>query len=221
MASTIDTIVPPMAKASDNVTLANNSNQLIMDEEPFTPIQKFYDNCNIFITGGTGFLGKSKNQISCDAHLKPFMNWFGSSPVWPIYSFWNEFTYILIGLFPSVSLFRFTVLINKLLTACSSLDTIYLLVRNKKGKDVHSRIEDIFDDPVSMKFYTRLLHIMMTFILSIHFPWLLFFFSTKKNRWRRMGSLWITTYINIELFLFSCFWFALPIVSTHFRRFSI
>lgn len=60
MASTIDTVVPPMAKASDNVTLANNSNQLIMDEDPFTPIQKFYDNCNIFITGGTGFLGKSK-----------------------------------------------------------------------------------------------------------------------------------------------------------------
>lgn len=38
----------------------NNNNQLIMDEELFTPIQKFYDNCNIFITGGTGFLGKSK-----------------------------------------------------------------------------------------------------------------------------------------------------------------
>lgn len=77
----------------------NNNNQLIMDEDSFTPIQKFYDNCNIFITGGTGFLGK--------------------------------------------------MLINKLLTACSTIDTIYLLVRNKKGKDVHARVEDIFDDPVS------------------------------------------------------------------------
>lgn len=38
----------------------NNNNQLIIDEESFTPIQKFYDNCNIFITGGTGFLGKSE-----------------------------------------------------------------------------------------------------------------------------------------------------------------
>lgn len=36
------------------------TNQLIMDEESFTPIQKFYDNCNIFVTGGTGFLGKSE-----------------------------------------------------------------------------------------------------------------------------------------------------------------
>lgn len=57
-------VVPSMAKvtSNDNVTatLANNNNQLIMDEELFTPIQKFYDNCNIFITGGTGFLGKSK-----------------------------------------------------------------------------------------------------------------------------------------------------------------
>ncbi|XP_055317180.1 fatty acyl-CoA reductase wat-like [Sitodiplosis mosellana] len=99
-------VVPPLAKVNNNsstdsvttATLVNNNNQLIMDEELFTPIQKFYDNCNIFITGGTGFLGK--------------------------------------------------MLINKLLTSCSSIDTIYLLVRNKKGKDVHSRIEDIFDDPI-------------------------------------------------------------------------
>lgn len=41
-------------------------------------------------------------------------------------------------------------LINKLLTSCSTIDTIYLLVRNKKGKEVHSRVEDIFDDPVSI-----------------------------------------------------------------------
>lgn len=83
-----------------DASLINNNNQLVIDEESLTPIQKFYDNCNIFITGGTGFLGK--------------------------------------------------MLINKLLTACSSIDTIYLLVRNKKGKDVHSRVEDIFDDPVSI-----------------------------------------------------------------------
>lgn len=59
-----ETIIPPMAKATENIaaTLSNNNNQLIMDEELFTPIQKFYDNCNIFITGGTGFLGKSKSH---------------------------------------------------------------------------------------------------------------------------------------------------------------
>lgn len=52
--------------AGENITLANS--QLIMDEEPFTPIQKFYDNCNIFITGGTGFLGKSRWKIVTRTH---------------------------------------------------------------------------------------------------------------------------------------------------------
>lgn len=28
--------------------------------EELTPMQKFYDGTNVFITGGTGFLGKSK-----------------------------------------------------------------------------------------------------------------------------------------------------------------
>lgn len=40
--------------------LPNANNSIIMDEELLTPIQNFYENCNIFITGGTGFLGKSK-----------------------------------------------------------------------------------------------------------------------------------------------------------------
>jgi alcohol-forming fatty acyl-CoA reductase len=34
-----------------------------------------------------------------------------------------------------------------LLRKCD-VQTFYLLVRSKKGKDVHSRIEDIFDDPL-------------------------------------------------------------------------
>lgn len=43
--------------------LPNANNSIIMDEELLTPIQNFYENCNIFITGGTGFLGKSKYFI--------------------------------------------------------------------------------------------------------------------------------------------------------------
>lgn len=62
-----ETVAPPLAKAKASetitATLVNNNNQLIMDGELFTPIQKFYDNCNIFITGGTGFLGKSKYKL--------------------------------------------------------------------------------------------------------------------------------------------------------------
>lgn len=76
----------------------NRTCQPITDEK-LTPIQSFLSGSNIFITGGTGFLGK--------------------------------------------------MLINKLLTSCPSIDTIYLLIRNKKGKDVHTRVEDIFHDSVS------------------------------------------------------------------------
>ena len=41
------------------------------------------------------------------------------------------------------------VLVEKLLRSCPHLSNIYLLVRSKKGKDVASRIEALFDDPVS------------------------------------------------------------------------
>lgn len=65
-----------------------------------TPIQQFYKECNIFITGGTGFLGK--------------------------------------------------VLLNKILSSCPGIENIYLLVRSKRGKDVNSRVEEIFEDPVRL-----------------------------------------------------------------------
>jgi hypothetical protein len=42
-------------------------------------------------------------------------------------------------------------MMDKLLRTCD-IENIYLLIRSKKGKDVHSRIEEIFDDPVSLLF---------------------------------------------------------------------
>lgn len=70
--------------------------------EDLTPLREFYAGQHIFITGGTGFLGK--------------------------------------------------LLIDKLLRRCPGLGFIYLLVRPKKGKDVHQRAEELFDDPVSTDF---------------------------------------------------------------------
>lgn len=64
-----------------------------------TPVQEFYKNENILITGGTGFLGK--------------------------------------------------MLIEKLLRSCNDINAIYLLIRAKKGKNMHCRVEELFDDPVS------------------------------------------------------------------------
>ena len=68
--------------------------------EKLSPIQEFYNGQSIFITGGTGFMGK--------------------------------------------------LLIEKLLRTCPGVTSIYLLVRPKKGKDVHQRTEEIFDDTVSV-----------------------------------------------------------------------
>lgn len=68
--------------------------------EKLSPIQEFYYGQTIFITGGTGFMGK--------------------------------------------------LLIEKLLRTCPGVTSIYLLVRPKKGKDVHQRTEEIFDDAVSL-----------------------------------------------------------------------
>jgi thioester reductase-like protein len=46
------------------------------------------------------------------------------------------------------------VLIEKLLRSCPHLSNIYLLIRSKKGKDPETRLDDLFNDPVS----TPLLH---------------------------------------------------------------
>jgi alcohol-forming fatty acyl-CoA reductase len=42
------------------------------------------------------------------------------------------------------------VLIDKLLRTCPGIENIYLLIRKKKGKDIHTRIDELFDDPVMM-----------------------------------------------------------------------
>lgn len=46
------------------------------------------------------------------------------------------------------------VLIDKLLRTCPNIENIYLLIRKKKGKDIHTRIEELFDDPVSEDLWT-------------------------------------------------------------------
>lgn len=66
-------------------------------------ICRFYEKLNVFITGGTGFMGK--------------------------------------------------ILIEKLLRS-TDVSTIYILVREKKGKDLQSRREEILDNLVRFFFTT-------------------------------------------------------------------
>ncbi|KAM3955664.1 fatty acyl-CoA reductase wat [Aphomia sociella] len=40
------------------------------------------------------------------------------------------------------------ILVEKLLRSCPGVENLYLLVRQKRGKDIFTRIEEIFDDPV-------------------------------------------------------------------------
>ncbi|CAG9794548.1 unnamed protein product [Diatraea saccharalis] len=40
------------------------------------------------------------------------------------------------------------ILMEKLLRSCPGVENLYLLVRQKRGKDIYTRIEEIFDDPV-------------------------------------------------------------------------
>lgn len=45
-------------------------------------------------------------------------------------------------------LFTLIVLMEKLLRTCD-VESIYILIRNKKEDDIHTRVGKIFDDPVS------------------------------------------------------------------------
>lgn len=47
------------------------------------------------------------------------------------------------------------ILIEKLLRCCSELTSIYILVRPKKGQDIHNRLEAIFSEPVSSQFHIQ------------------------------------------------------------------
>ncbi|XP_063703930.1 fatty acyl-CoA reductase wat-like isoform X2 [Culicoides brevitarsis] len=67
-----------------------------MSHLKLTELQRFYTGANIFITGGTGFMGK--------------------------------------------------MLLEKLLRTCTGIENIYLLIRPKKNKDIHTRIDELFDD---------------------------------------------------------------------------
>lgn len=89
-------MAPPMSASTE---LYKNAKECVPEGD--TPVQNFYRGSNVFITGGTGFMGK--------------------------------------------------ILIEKLLRS-TQVETIYILIRQKRGKDVHTRLEELFEDVVSKAF---------------------------------------------------------------------
>lgn len=85
-------------EVSFDVQANNITNLQDVENLNLTNIQKFYSGAHVFVTGGTGFLGR--------------------------------------------------ILIEKLLRSCSNLSALYVLIRNKKGKDLHTRLDEMFDDVV-------------------------------------------------------------------------
>lgn len=52
------------------------------------------------------------------------------------------------------------ILVEKLLRASEDIQTIYILVRDKKGKDIHTRMDEIYGDVVGGREFLILLQLL-------------------------------------------------------------
>lgn len=84
-----------------------------------TSIPEFYAHRSVFITGGTGFMGKVR--IS-EKHQRQSFN--------------NQCMIIS------------QVLVEKLLRSCPEIRNIYLLMRPKRGQEVNTRLTELLASPV-------------------------------------------------------------------------
>lgn len=91
-----------------------------------TPLQQFYADKVILITGGTGFLGKGMPE-SIMSYIRDCC---------------------LLKDFVKLLQFLSTVLLHKLLTACPDVKQAYVIVRQKRGQDIQTRLRDLYNDAV-------------------------------------------------------------------------
>ena len=58
------------------------------------------------------------------------------------------------------------VMIAKLLRDCEDIKKIYILLRSKKGKNSEQRFEEIFEQPVSIDSFLKILYILFSVLSS-------------------------------------------------------
>lgn len=100
---------------------------------PYIPIPQFYNGRSIFITGGTGFMGK----------VSYYRFFLSPQP---------EMNNLIMIMFFFLSFFD-QVLVEKLLRSCPGIKNIYLLMRPKRGQEVAVRLNELLNSPVSTSFY--------------------------------------------------------------------
>jgi alcohol-forming fatty acyl-CoA reductase len=94
-----------------------NTNNVLNTER--SEIAEFYNGRSVFITGGTGFMGKVIAPYFLEIWVKV------------------------------ITKFHFKALVEKLLRSCSGIKNIYLLVRPKRGHEIAERMVELLNGPVS------------------------------------------------------------------------
>ncbi|CAG9576938.1 unnamed protein product [Danaus chrysippus] len=84
-------------------------------------------------------LGIENEKIGCNMEIDE-----GVAKMSEVQNFYNGKNILITG----ATGFLGKILVEKLLRSCSGVENLYLLVRQKRGKDIYTRIEEIFDDPV-------------------------------------------------------------------------
>lgn len=64
---------------------------------------------------------------------------------------------------------------EKLLRTCD-IENLYILIRSKKNDDIHTRIEKIFEDPVSLS------HLLLEFLIVINYLLIFAAFRYSQKR---------------------------------------
>lgn len=120
----------------------------------YISIPQFYAGRSVFITGGTGFMGKVR-------HFRNQRNEEGFS---------IQFVH-----FVSVQ-----VLVEKLLRSCPDIKNIYLLMRPKRGQEVAARLNELLNSPVSFNVFHKLsTTIQQTCYKSVNFHIFSLFFEPE------------------------------------------